>query len=397
MVDLSICVVSRHISNYHHARFAAADERFRDFTAITLSQRADFDEFLSKESPTYRHIQLNPTNASGSAKFKQLKVRLLDLIKQLKPDVVAVSGWASVESVAAISACLKTEVPLVMMSASQKLDSERSFLREIPKRMIVNACQSGLVGGDTQKEYLMSLGMSEDVIFRGYNVVDNDHFQTAKSDYDDRFKNCGFICSARFIEKKNIERLLQAYKQYTTAVQSKPKPLLIIGDGERRGNYERLIHELDLKDLVSMPGFKSYEEIPHELDRAYALVLPSTHEQWGLVVNEAAAAGLPVLVSNNCGAARHLVNGNGYRFDPFSVSEIAKSLLMISKLSAAQYRDFSERSRELVQAYAPSAFGEGLARAASVAMREKPRTWLQGTLSDRILNLVGKVEPNDVT
>jgi 1,2-diacylglycerol 3-alpha-glucosyltransferase len=80
---------------------------------------------------------------------------------------------------------------------------------------------------------------------------------------------------------------------------------------------------------VLLPGFKQYSELPVYYGLASAFVHASTSEPWGLVVNEAMASGLPVLVSNQCGCAPDLVreDRNGFTFDPCSVQQLTELML----------------------------------------------------------------------
>ena len=81
-----------------------------------------------------------------------------------------------------------------------------------------------------------------------------------------------------------------------------------------------------------MPGFKQYDELPIYYGLAGAFIHASTTEQWGLVVNEAMAAGLPVIVSERCGCAPDLVeNGrNGFTFDPYDVDALTHLMLKMA-------------------------------------------------------------------
>ena len=89
-----------------------------------------------------------------------------------------------------------------------------------------------------------------------------------------------------------------------------------------------------------MPGFKQYHDLPAYYGLAGAFVHTSTVEQWGLVVNEAMAAGLPVLVSRNCGCAADLVQDgvNGFAFDPLDGDRMAALLTKVAGLSADEPR-----------------------------------------------------------
>jgi glycosyltransferase involved in cell wall biosynthesis len=118
---------------------------------------------------------------------------------------------------------------------------------------------------------------------------------------------------------------------------------------------------------VHLPGFKPYEELPFYYALANAFVHASTTEQWGLVVNEAIASGLPVIVSNRCGCAPELVNGNGFTFDPTNEDELATRLLEMASLSDEERKQLGDNSYRIAANFAPERFGEGLERAASVA------------------------------
>jgi glycosyltransferase involved in cell wall biosynthesis len=102
---------------------------------------------------------------------------------------------------------------------------------------------------------------------------------------------------------------------------------------------------------------------------ARAFVHASTTEQWGLVVNEAVASGLPVIVSNRCGCVPELVQDNGFTFDPANESECAEWLLQMASLSADERRHLGDASYRIAANFAPDRFGEGLEQAAAMVLR----------------------------
>src|SRR5206468_7085469 len=176
---------------------------------------------------------------------------------------------------------------------------------------------------------------------------------------------------ARFIEKKNLSTLIEAYAKYRrrSEIAAKvPWDLVLLGDGPLRETLSSQVSTLYLNEHVHLPGFEPYDELPVYYALANAFVHASTTEQWGLVVNEAIASGLPVIVSNRCGCVPELVNGNGFTFDPTNEHEFNARLLEMASLSDEERKHLGDNSYRIAANFAPERFGEGLKRAASVAM-----------------------------
>jgi glycosyltransferase involved in cell wall biosynthesis len=143
---------------------------------------------------------------------------------------------------------------------------------------------------------------------------------------------------------------------------------VLLGDGPLRETLNSQLSTLNLHGHVHLPGFKQYDELPVYYALASAFVHPSTTEQWGLVVNEAIASGLPVIVSERCGCVPELVNGNGFVFDPTDEHELASLLLKMATLSDDDRRRFADASYKIAANFAPERFGDGLERAVAMAM-----------------------------
>jgi glycosyltransferase involved in cell wall biosynthesis len=143
---------------------------------------------------------------------------------------------------------------------------------------------------------------------------------------------------------------------------------VLLGDGPLKSDLCRLISDLGLQAHVHLPGFRPYDELPVYYALANAFVHASTSEQWGLVVNEAIASGLPVIVSERCGCGPELVQGNGFTFDPTNEHELTTRLLEIVSLSDDERKHLGDNSYRIASNFAPERFGEGLERAATVAM-----------------------------
>src|SRR5262249_53133792 len=129
--------------------------------------------------------------------------------------------------------------------------------------------------------------------------------------------------SARLVREKN----LPATVDMLASVEA-PWRWTIAGDGPERAALEAAIAERGLDARITLLGNVRYEDVPSQLARANVYLQPSISESWGLAVNEAMAAGLPVVVSTRCGCHEDLVDvrRNGRLFDPVQPNSLAAAL-----------------------------------------------------------------------
>ena len=299
-----------------------------------------------------------------------------------------------------------------MMSESSAHDERRAGWREWIKRRVVKTCSAGLAGGSMHADYLVRLGMARERIFLGYDAVDNRYFEDqaaeirklkAESREKHGLPENFFLASARFVEKKNLPRLIKAYGIYREKAEMLPPAqgygatgkveiwdLVLLGDGPLRETLNSQLSALNLLSHVHLPGFKQYDELPAYYGLASAFVHASTTEQWGLVVNEAMASGLPVLVSNRCGCATDLVKEgiNGFTFDPYNVEQLAQLMFRISAFQPFRLSAFGDASREIIAAWGPDRFARGLQQAVEVALKTPvPKVgWFDRLLLQLLLN-----------
>ncbi|MCS4047506.1 glycosyltransferase involved in cell wall biosynthesis [Salinibacter ruber] len=278
------------------------------------------------------------------------------------------------------------------MSESTGHDFERSWWRERAKKRIVSHFAAGLVGGTPHRAYLRELGVSKDSIFTGYDVVDNEHFAAGAEVVRNSGQNSRdqhslpdqyFLASGRFVPKKNFPRLIKAFAHYRRRVSSEGWDLVLLGEGPERDAIEETIDTEDVRESVHLPGFKQYGELPSYYGLAGAFVHASTREQWGLVVNEAMAAGLPVLVSDRCGCAPDLVDEgrNGFTFDPYDPSDLAGYMHRIAHRDVDREK-MGVTSRDIITNWGPERFATGLREAAETALHAGPPS---RSLFDRLL------------
>ena len=377
-----VAILFDNFGPYHLARLGAAS-RDCELLAVEFGSSSAEYEWKASVANGLQRVALNERGSSRELSRDEFQKRLFAVLDDFNPEVVVVPGWGYRGALLALAWGLSHQVPVICMSESTPWDEVRNPIKEWIKRRIIGLFSSALVGGTPHRAYMQELGMPTDRIFLGYDAVDNRFFMEnpkelgAESLELEKEKRPYFLASARFIEKKNLFRLLRAYALYRKEAQRRGSSvqgqavwnLFLLGDGLLRAQLEQLRSDLGLNDCAQMPGFKQYEELPSYYAQAGAFIHASTTEQWGLVVNEAMASGLPVLVSNCCGCAADLVKDgeNGWTFDPTNEDKMAELMLKISG-DEAQRMAMGIRSREIIAEWGPDRFASGVAAAVNAAL-----------------------------
>jgi 1,2-diacylglycerol 3-alpha-glucosyltransferase len=373
----SVVVLFHRIGPYHFARLVAVGARC-GLTAVEFSSSDDTYAWSRVDgAPNFQRRTLFEEDVDRQSRIA-VRRSVRDVLAAADPDVVAIPGWSHPGALSALLWCLGEGRPAVLMSESGMHDEPRRRAREAAKRRLVRLFSSALVGGAPHREYACALGLPAPAVFAGYDAVDNAHFargasQARASDQCLRQRfglpACFFLASARFVARKNLLRLLDAYAEYRRRAGAGPWRLVLLGDGPLRAQLESRIARLDLTGAVILPGFRQYDELPAWYGLAGAFVHASVTEPWGLVVNEAMAAGLPVIVSERCGCAPDLVRDgiNGFTFDPCDARRLADLMLRVAADEGARAA-MGEASRRIVADWGPERFAAGMMQAVEAGM-----------------------------
>jgi 1,2-diacylglycerol 3-alpha-glucosyltransferase len=374
-----IAIFFDRLGPYHWARLQAAARFFRVVAVETCAITREYEWERIDEPRGFDKVTLfDDESDSRSFKRAPLRKKMAKALGEIDPTVAMIPGWATPASLVALEWCLRNQRPAVVMSESNAFDEERYALGELIKRIVVSLFSAGLAGGQLQREYLITLGLPCNRVFTGYDVVDNEYFATnavhvrenqatfrRELELPERY----FLASARFVPKKNLRRLMEGYAFYRSLAGPNHWKLVLLGDGPLRPELVILRHKLELANDILLPGFIQYRKLPAYYALADAFVHASTMEQWGLVINEAMAAGLPVIVSNRCGCVPDLVaeGKNGFTFDPESERSLGKLMADMSTLPKERLEEMSQESRRIVAGFTPAHFATAAQRAIDVA------------------------------
>jgi len=374
----AIAVIFHRLGPYHVSRLKAASHLFE---VVAIEQSAETSEYAWQKvmtPPEIRRLTLFAANQSGITP-RELCRRTTEALDGVSPlRAVAIPGWSNLGALVALRWCIARNVSCIVMSESGAADENRSHWKEWVKGKIVTASSAALAGGSHHRDYLIELGFEPERIFLGYDAVDNDYFHKkaeevraqrseARTEYG--LPENYFLASARFIEKKNLSVLLRAYAEYHKHAAKTAWHLVLLGDGPLRRDLCYLIADLGLSGVVVLPGFKQYHELPVYYGLAGAFVHASKSEPWGLVVNEAMASGLPVIVSNACGCVPDLLEEarNGFSFSADDVEGLARLLSRVAAFPDAERERMGRESRRIIASWSLDRFANGLRDAIEAA------------------------------
>lgn len=270
---------------------------------------------------------------------------LISEVENWEPDAVLVYGWSFKSHLAAMR-YFKGKIPVLFRGDSTLLDEQRGMrrmARRVLLRWVYSHVDKALFVGENNKVYFKAFGLKEKQLVFVPHVVDNNRFaewdEACERRLFQRKVEIGleaakhtFLFIGKFIEKKNPFLLLDAFLKadFDASVH-----LVFVGNGMLE---EEIKNKFGNMASIHFLPFQNQSHMPEVYKLGNTLVLPSKGpgETWGLVVNEAMAAGLAAVVSNKVGCAPDMVQEgkNGYIFDSESVDSLVYALQKAVGLSA---------------------------------------------------------------
>lgn len=238
------------------------------------------------------------------------------------------------------------------------IESEENKLVHLMKKFVIDGASAIFGNGTVSRLYFSkSFNYNPENIFNQFLTVDTKLIESLGEDKEKYRKEIRerygisqeskvLLYTGRLLDWKNIKVILEAVN-----IKHENYVILIVGDGPERENIESLAKEYNLNVIIT--GFiKEQAEVFKHYYAGDVFVFPTSHEAWGLVVNEAMAAGLPIISSNEAGASFDLVHDgeNGYVFnynDPQTLS------LEINKVFSSKefYKSLSRESKKIIQSW----------------------------------------------
>lgn len=296
-----------------------------------------------------------------------------NILADVKPDIIFCAGWFDPNVLTYLLLGVQRGLPTCLMSESTLYENSGGVIKYFFKSHIVRNARFYLVGGKAQSDLINFLAgrLAKGNIYHGYNCRNNSFFSTVVKD------NPNYnLCVSRFVGRKNIDAVIEAYRIVTNERSIPLPPLRIVGSGPNEAIYRHKIKTYCLDNLIQIEPPASQKELREIYKGAKFLIFPSLFEQWGFVCNEALATGTPVIVSNTLGCKElyeYCPKVTGLSFSPDKPYELANCLELTNHLD---YQTLSQNAREVVADFDVSALytrsvKEILSRSRDVYIRKR--------------------------
>lgn len=279
-------------------------------------------------------------------------------IEDFKPDAILTSGWIDRGYGRICRSMRQRGVPVIAGCDTQWAGSLRQQVAAATAPMHVRRFIDVMwVTGERQAVLARALGFRGSRLWEGYYACDfaqfssqskSRLFQKAASNTQEGTGNDvpSFLYVGRYAPEKGLDTLAAAYSIYQRQVE-RPWRLVCAGAGPLR--------DVLLSAGAEDRGFIQPDQLPGLMGQADAFILPSRFEPWGVVAHEAAASGLPLILSDACGAGAHLLRhlGNGYVFPASDAEALADRMVRMTRSSDGERAEMGEASFQLAKQYTP--------------------------------------------
>jgi len=281
--------------------------------------------------------------------------QILEKTFQFAPEALFLAGWEYRDYLKVARSARGREIPVVAGSDAQWKGSIRQQIgRLIASWYLHSAIDVLWVAGERQRQFANRLGYRGKDCWSGYYCCDWDRFAEVCQNQTSA-ETRSFLFAGRYAREKGLDVLLDGYALYRKRVGN-PWSLVCAGAGSLKSR-------IGGEGVVDV-GFTQPDDLPGLMGEASAFVLPSRREPWGVVLQEAAAAGLPVVCSEACGASVHLLQDgyNGYLCEPGDAQDLARCMVQLHETRSDHLARMGRRSHQLSRQFTPQRWADTLAR-----------------------------------
>ena len=291
-------------------------------------------------------------------------IDVIGALKRLLPDVIVTGGFNPTHLYSFAYALIKKVAHVAMTDGTLESEKNLTASHRMVRRFVFARSRAFISASEGGKKLFESYGVPESHCFRACLCVENADYSPLR---EQEHRPFDFIFCGRIEAVKNpffaLDVALRVAKSLGRRVS-----ILFVGSGSLEDEVRKSAAKFpDLLD-VTFNGFALQHELPPLYQSARLFIFPTRWDPWGVVANEACAAGLPVLVTPYAGVSGELIldNQNGFICELDAKLWAEKASLLLSQPDL--YSAFSQRSLALVSNFTFDAASAGIVSACRFAV-----------------------------
>lgn len=310
------------------------------------------------------HAFLRERFVTWAGRFVHFNVDAWPRLREFAPDVVITTGFNPTHLIAFALARARGVAHVAMTDGTADSEARLSVVHRWLRRFVYRRSRSFIGASEGSFALYRQFGVAESGLFKSHLCADNAAFAAASAP----LRDVDLLFSGRFVASKSPLFAIEVARE-AGRLLGRRVVLVLLGAGELEGEMRRAADNAVRWVDARFGGYARQGELPLHYARSRLLLFPSAGEPWGVVANEACAAGVPVLVSPHAGAADDLVrdhdNGRVLALDVGLWAAAAVSLLS----DEATWQRMSQRCITQVREYTYANAAAGIAAAVTHAVR----------------------------
>jgi glycosyltransferase involved in cell wall biosynthesis len=359
--------------------FRELSHRFKSFTVVSSVPMEGNRQWKLEDDGLDVRIQRTWTitrtarHPSGYAEPNYIHIPLdsWSQLRRLKPDVVISLELGARTAFSAVYRLLNPSVTHVAaVLASERSEAGRGALRRFTRRVLLKRVDAATYNGPSCNRYLQSLGADKQ------KLAPWDYAADPRKAYRGTFEESNasgsqlrLLTVGQLTERKGVLQAASALNEYARAHRDERLTWTLVGDGPLRAELEQASQPENF--TIHFAGHCDPEQIREHYRTHDAMLFPTLGDEWGLVVDESLASGLPVIGSCHSQAVETIIHDgdNGFRFDPEEQGSLSKSLERYRAIDSTSRLEMKIRARQTAQDRTPHRSASQMVDAVICAMK----------------------------
>jgi glycosyltransferase involved in cell wall biosynthesis len=361
--------------------FRELSRRFKSFTVVSSVPMEGNRQWKLESEGLEVRIQRTWTitrtsrHPSGYAEPNYIHIPLdsWSQLRRLKPDVVISLELGARTAFSAAYRLLHPSVTHVAaVLASERSEAGRGLLRRLTRRSLLKRVDAATFNGPSCERYLLSLGADEQRLAPwDYAADPRKAYRGPLSESVRSADELHLLTVGQLSERKGVLQAAAALNEYARSHDQLALTWTLVGDGPLRQEIEQIDRPENF--AIHFAGHCDPEQIREHYRTHDAMLFPTLGDEWGLVVDESLASGLPVIGSCHSQAVETIIHDgqNGFRFDPEGQGSLAEAMTRFQAIDAASRFEMKVKSRQTAQDRTPQTSAAQMVDAIILAMQRR--------------------------